>query len=105
MYDLNQDYSLGGLLPFALFLFFAFIVAKFLSFLKLANKDNASKWTKFLGLLCGFFYALHMESSTNTNSEFLLAVAPFVFFLVGSLIGWVFFWLAFAIALKDKEKE
>jgi F0F1-type ATP synthase membrane subunit a len=105
MYDLNQDYSLGGLLPFALFLFFAFVVAKFLSFLKLANKDNASKWTKFFGLLCGFFYGLHMESSANTNSESLPVAASLIFFVVGSLIGWVFFWLAFAFALKDKEKD
>jgi hypothetical protein len=46
-----------------------------------------------------------MESSTKTDSEFLLAAAPLVFFLVGSLIGWVFFWLAFAFAFKDKEEK
>jgi hypothetical protein len=46
-----------------------------------------------------------MESSANTNSESLPVAASLIFFVVGSLIGWVFFWLAFAFALKDKEKD
>jgi uncharacterized membrane protein len=103
MYDLNQDYSLGQLVPFVLLFICAYAIAKLLALTRLANKGNSHKWSIFLGFVCGLLYADYMEPHLNANNSFVSTIAPFIAVGVGTLIGWVLFYLAFIFSIKDKD--
>ena len=105
MYNLNEDYSLGQLLPIVLGFLVAYCVAKFIAFFGLVTQKNKNKWAIFFASIIGITYGFLMQSETKTTNAWLYLLTPLVFaFPVGG-ICWIFFFFAFDSVAKDKDKD
>lgn len=103
-YDPREEYTLGGLLPIALALVIAFVVAKLIAFFGLVNKKNFNKWAIFFGSITGVAYSVYMLPYLVAKTELMMLLAQLISAISGGFISWIFYYFAFASVTKDEVK-
>ena len=104
MYNINEDYSLGQLIPIALAFLVACGIGKILSIFGLLTSSNMNKWAILFAALIGIAYAIQMADVMQPKQEFLRIVGPVSAAMLAGFVSWLFFWFAFANFCKDEKK-
>jgi hypothetical protein len=105
MYNLNEEYSLGQLIPFVLAFAVAYGVAKILALLGLLTSSNMNKWAIFFAAVTGIAYAIQMTNAMQPKHELLRIVGPAAAAMGAGFVSWLIFWFAFATVCKDQNEK